>query len=861
MKVLNKLILILSLLLAFISCNKDLSPLINDKLELNLSNNNSEYNSTPTANLVTEAIKNELGIDIVFYPESNLKNNSLNLNLDLTKTDINERLIDKTENDIKSLYDTTTNKDLICISYMKGSQIKDFIKERTLKNNSIDVHTSGIEYDITIKGGEIQNYNITRDGKTFDLDKQYKVAFIYYEYDYKSNFPGYYYGNGFNYLEVQKTDKKASDLVIDYLKNNNKYSFLNKINSKVTVIDKTISDENKIIPIYSIQGEKYKSEFTGINLKTRGIITAYIADSYNNDYGFYMQDKYGDNNDYTSDAIYVELDKTVYNKYSSIIKVGNLVEVEGNVDETYTGTGLTRTSLISINKITLREKDVTLPTPIELGEGGSRTIPNEHISTYKGNVNQSLKLNLNDGIGFWESLEGMLVKVKNPIVTGAEGGKNNALESKGYFNLFVKPNNVSNEYQVTPSNGLIIDVEKNDYNPEIIRLINHAYYNKNGQKPGDSSSFKNGIFNVGDELEDITGILAFNVNTFGDGEYDLLINDYITAKTPRTSYTPLADRPKATLIGDDTHLTIATFNVENMYATHEKIPYIAEIIAQNMKSPDIIVFTEIQDNNGPDNYGEDGSPVVDADETLTNLINNIESKGGATDYKYININPLAYLEGGEPGGNIRVAAIYRDTRVEFNKRGEAGSLDHAGLDENGDLILNPGRVYPQEPIFKGTRRSLAMEFYFKNNKIVVIGNHLNSKGGDDPLWGAKQPVVLSTEAKRIKLAKIIHGFVQEILSKDENKNIVVLGDFNEFYAANPMKVLKGNILTNLIETLPFNKRYSYNFQGNAQATDHILISKNLKNHNPEIEILPINTDYMGQYSDHNPVISRYEFNN
>ena len=45
-----------------------------------------------------------------------------------------------------------------------------------------------------------------------------------------------------------------------------------------------------------------------------------------------------------------------------------------------------------------------------------------------------------------------------------------------------------------------------------------------------------------------------------------------------------------------------------------------------------------------------------------------------------------------------------------------------------------------------------------------------------------------------------------------------------------MNILKSAGLHALIETLPLNERYSYNFDGNAQALDHILVSGNLFDH-------------------------------
>ena len=64
--------------------------------------------------------------------------------------------------------------------------------------------------------------------------------------------------------------------------------------------------------------------------------------------------------------------------------------------------------------------------------------------------------------------------------------------------------------------------------------------------------------------------------------------------------------------------------------------------------------------------------------------------------------------------------------------------------------MNPGRILdlPQE----NTRKPLAAQFEFQGEKVVVIGAHLNSKGGDQPLFGKNQPPFLGSEAERIELA-------------------------------------------------------------------------------------------------------------
>ena len=62
----------------------------------------------------------------------------------------------------------------------------------------------------------------------------------------------------------------------------------------------------------------------------------------------------------------------------------------------------------------------------------------------------------------------------------------------------------------------------------------------------------------------------------------------------------------------------------------------------------------------------------------------------------------------------------------------------------------------------------------------MIANHFNSKGGDQPLFGATQPPLLASEPQRIQQAQVVGAFVAEILALAPSERVVVLGDLNDF---------------------------------------------------------------------------------
>ena len=139
--------------------------------------------------------------------------------------------------------------------------------------------------------------------------------------------------------------------------------------------------------------------------------------------------------------------------------------------------------------------------------------------------------------------------------------------------------------------------------------------------------------------------------------------------------------------------------------------------------------------------------------------------------------------------------------------------------------------------------------------FFFINLHLNSKGGDDPLWGFSQPPALLTESQRLEQVVVIWAFMQTILDCDPNANIIIGGDYNDFQFSAPVTDLISTTpsLSVMNTTLPAEERYSYNYQGNAQALDHISVSANIfENYAPVYDTVHINSEFADQVSDHDP---------
>src|SRR5439155_1342012 len=125
--------------------------------------------------------------------------------------------------------------------------------------------------------------------------------------------------------------------------------------------------------------------------------------------------------------------------------------------------------------------------------------------------------------------------------------------------------------------------------------------------------------------------------------------------------------------------------------------------------------------------------------------------------------------GGGPGGNIRQIFRFRtDRRLSFVDRPGGDSTTPTivtSASGTPQLSFSPGRIDPTNTAWDSSRKPLAAEFLFDRQRLFVIANHFNSKGGDQPLTGRFQPPTRSSEVRRHQQATIEAGFVQQICAK------------------------------------------------------------------------------------------------
>ncbi|MFS0783747.1 DUF6359 domain-containing protein [Bacillus sp. 1P06AnD] len=558
--------------------------------------------------------------------------------------------------------------------------------------------------------------------------------------------------------------------------------------------------------IHDIQGASHISPYEHAYVAdVEGIVT-YVDDANN----AYIQDQKPDKDDRTSEGL------LIYKKQHGL-QVGDVVKVNGQVKEQvlsgYSEKLLTDLSVTEINasSITVEKSGQALPNAIEIGKDRKQPteiIDNDAFAIFDPNQ---------DGIDFYESLEGMLVEIKDAKI----------IAPQNYGELYVVPGKVKT---TTDAGGLRI-TEK-DFNPErvIVDIADKSFVAKTGD------SFKGSI----------TGVVSYGYSNFRVKTKKDNLPEFKEGKTSRET-TSIKKKEKK--------LTIASYNVENFSAkdSDEKVTKLATAIVKNLNQPDIIGLTEVQDNDGAADTG-----TTDATENYKVLAAKIKALGGPA-YAFTEIAPENNKDGGAPGGNIRVGFLYNSERVTLAEGKKGSATESVGF-ANGKLTLNPGRIDPTNEAFASSRKPLAAQFLFNGKSVIVVANHFNSKGGDQPLFGKNQPPLLSSEVQRMKIANIVNGFVKDVKAKDKHANVVLLGDFNDFEFSNPLKAVAGKELTDMINEVPAKKRYTYSYQGNAQVLDHILVTKNMAS-STKVDIVHINSQFMEQHgraSDHDPVLIQTE---
>lgn len=515
--------------------------------------------------------------------------------------------------------------------------------------------------------------------------------------------------------------------------------------------------------------------------------------------GFYLQSALGasDNDARTSDGIFVFTGAA-----PAGIAKGDLLGIRATVQEFRPGNDARNLTITQLTTPTIEKLGVAAFEPVVIGAGGltppTSVIDNDGLTSYDPGT---------DGIDFWESLEGMYVTVKTPAV--------------------ISNTNDFRETYIVASNGAgatgysqrgTLTLSEGDVNPERLQIDDDS-----GIFPG----FGSQTFSIGDQLSDVKGVISYAFQS-----YELLVAEAVSVVQDVNLV-----KETTTIVEARDKLSVATYNMENLSANDDpaKIYSLASDIVFNLNAPDIIAAQEIQDADGAGTgAGLSGAATAEA------LIQAILDLGGPQ-YMYAEIAPTANNStGGEPNANIRNGFFYDPARVS--------------------LLPNSLQII-DTPTFNGTRRPLVGTFEFNGETVTLVNVHLTSRLGSDPLWGAKQPPVDAGDGARTAQTTAVRAWIDSKLAVDPAAKIAVLGDFNGFGWEGGVRTLtNGGVMKNLHDLLPSEERYSYIFDGNAQAIDHIVATTNLYG-KAQVDVVRVNAeqpDALQLSSDHDPVLALFQ---
>ncbi|MEM7701951.1 MAG: lamin tail domain-containing protein [Pseudomonadota bacterium] len=593
-----------------------------------------------------------------------------------------------------------------------------------------------------------------------------------------------------------------------------------------------INDDPVTLQIGEIQGATHTSIWAGSEVTTTGVVTAVAAN------GFYMQDPDGDGDSATSDAIFV------FTGDAPMVVVGDGLTVTGTVGEFRGGNDPANLTITQISdaSITVDSVGNSLPAAVLIGPDGitppTEVIEDDNFTTFDP---------VNDGIDFWESLEGMLVEVQNPVSVDSTNGFGElwTAASDGAGNLLATNVSAEGLLVIDGGDGGLGEFDAgagSDFNPERIQI--------------DSAGTLNGLdveipdVGPGTLLNNVTGIVDYAFENF-----QIRPTDAVTVAEASTNISEMTS-----LVGGlQNQLSVATYNVLNLDindadgdddVANGRFDAVAFDIGVNLAAPDIVVLQEVQDDSGSANDG-----TVSAQLTLEALAQSIFDQTGVQYSVFDNPFISDGESGGQPGGNIRVAFLYREDRVD--------------LDEGSAFTITDG-TGAIDAAFANSRAPLGAEFTFNGEKVTVIGNHFTSKIGSDSTFSAAQPPTNAGALARAAQAAAVNEFVDDLLATDSEARIVVTGDFNEFQFEEPLEVLTGEldfdggsvteggepVLTNLTYELEEEDRFSVLFQGNAQQLDHIFASESLTA-GAQIDAVHTNTPVAAPASDHDPILALF----
>jgi predicted extracellular nuclease len=569
------------------------------------------------------------------------------------------------------------------------------------------------------------------------------------------------------------------------------------------------NDDVSLTAIHDIQGSGTASPITGANVITSGVVTGLKSN------GFFLQDPNPDADSETSEGIFVFTSSTP----PAGAAIGNSVQVGGTVQEFVPAADPVQNPMTELGgtiTVNVLATGVSLPAPIVLTAAETT-----NASEIAGEPLDNL-----------EEYEGMRVQVNSLTVCGPTQGTITepaaTVATNGVFygvvtgvaRPFREPGIAASDPLPAGAPGT---VPRFDENPERLRV------DSDGQTGGIALDL-----NAGTVLTNVVGPLEYSFRTY--------TIDPDVATPPGVGAQP-GSVPVPTPTADE--VTIASFNMERFFDTTDgpgSDPILTASAYNRRVAKASLIIRTVQ--NLPDVIGVEEVENLTALQDVASKINSDVVGGGGSNPNYV-----AYLVEGNDIGGIDVGFLVKQSRITTYS---VTQLELAGCDHvtpstcNSYTDPNTGTLdilndRPPLVLIASIPRTGGGLLGF-----TVIVNHLRSLNNiDDATVAGSGTVGARVREKRRKQAEFLANYIQGRQTANPNEKIINVGDMNAFRVNDGYVDMIGTILgtpaaasqvtlasadlvnpnqTDLVDTLAATQQYSYNFDGNAQTLDHIIVN-------------------------------------
>jgi len=570
--------------------------------------------------------------------------------------------------------------------------------------------------------------------------------------------------------------------------------------------------------IHEIQGAGRLSPLVGQVVTTQGIVTARARN------GFFLQSSANetDASDLTSQGIFVFTNSPP----PAVAAVGDKISLTGTVAE-FGSLGGEQEAAPTVTELTnpggysqLSDGELAdLPAPIPLSE---------------------LHLSSTAPFDMLERFEGMRVSVPQTIVVAPTKRRSNNSDGQFFVTLPSAPKpyreagieahvQLALNEPATPQPAGP-EVPRFDTNPEVLRIDTDELFAYDGiRTPAINAA-------VGATVAPFTAVLHFEDRTYSAEPTPNVAADVNTLLSNNV-ITPVQPLPAPS----SAQFTIAAANLEFFSSTGldyaGRKQKVVRAICDVMRAPDILGVIEVADIPTLDDLVS-GAPGLN--------LNTYSGCNGAT-YK-------AYLD--NPDNATQNTAFLVKEKIGADTRVTVSSTSRISSTEGGiDSSVNDRRPY----LLTATVSQTGLP----SVHVTVIVNHLRS------LIGVDDPVNPTARDKKKNQSQYLASLVQRLQTENPAVNIALVGDFNSFQFNEGYVDVLGTIagtpepddaktyvpgdnvdllnpdLVNLVNRpeFPSAARYTYNYLGDRQALDHILVNQNLFSRIRNFAIAHPNAEY------------------